>query len=114
MSAGTGRNEILAAALNYRRRGWQPTPLEAGAKKAVRAGWQNEILDDAVIENAFPSKANVGVRMGRVSGGLVDIDLDSPEAVAMADEFLPRTDAIFGRPGKPRSHRLFKVVDPND
>jgi hypothetical protein len=40
------------------------------------------------------------------------VDLDHPAAVELAPHYLPPTAAIFGRPGKPRSHYLFCVVGP--
>ena len=52
---------------------------------------------------------NIGILLGEPSGGLVDIDLDSWEAVALADLFLPATNAIFGRKSAPASHRLYLV-----
>ena len=36
---------------------------------------------------------------------------DLPEAVKIADFFLPKTEAVFGRAGKPRSHRLYYCKD---
>ena len=42
----------------------------------------------------------------------MDVDLDHARCVARADEFLPPTSAAFGRPGKPRSHRLYRVTGP--
>jgi hypothetical protein len=41
----------------------------------------------------------------------VDVDLDCPEAVAVADAFLPRTGMISGRPGNPRSYRWYVAPD---
>jgi hypothetical protein len=60
--------------------------------------------------------------LGPASGNLVDIDLDCAEAIALADMYLPVTGAVFGRPAKPRSHRLFiapgavyeSFIDPSD
>jgi hypothetical protein len=49
---------------------------------------------------------NIGVQLGRASGGLTDVDLDCTEVLALADDFLPFTNAIFGRRSKRRSHRL--------
>jgi hypothetical protein len=46
---------------------------------------------------------------GGRSGGLVDADLDCPEALDLAPEILPPTAAIFGRPSKPKSHWLYSV-----
>src|SRR5262249_15692370 len=43
---------------------------------------------------------------------IVDIDLDHPLAVELADSFLPRTDMTWGRLSKPRSHRLFRLTSP--
>jgi hypothetical protein len=53
---------------------------------------------------------NVGVLLGAPSGGLIDIDLDCPEALRLAAKFLPAT-RCFGRRSKPSSHWLF-VCDP--
>jgi hypothetical protein len=55
---------------------------------------------------------NVGVLLGEPSGWLIDIDLDHPRCVELAPEHLPPTPAIFGRPGKPRSHYLYRVTGP--
>ena len=41
--------------------------------------------------------------------GSVDVDLDCWEALRVADVFLPKTGAIFGRESTPRSHRLYKT-----
>src|SRR5262249_7993777 len=46
---------------------------------------------------------------GAPSGGLVDVDLDAPEALAVCDSFLPRTNLVFGRPSTPRAHREYRV-----
>jgi putative DNA primase/helicase len=50
---------------------------------------------------------NLGQLNGEPSGDRVDVDLDAPEAVALADAFLPATGAIFGRASKPQSHRIY-------
>jgi hypothetical protein len=57
---------------------------------------------------------NPGYGVGLVTEdcGLIDVDLDCPEAVFFAERLLPPTDGIFGRPGKPRSHRLYLCLDP--
>jgi energy-coupling factor transporter ATP-binding protein EcfA2 len=54
---------------------------------------------------------NVGLRLGQVSG-IVDVDLDSPEARALAPYFLPKTQAVSGRPGAPRSHYRYRSSIP--
>ena len=55
---------------------------------------------------------NVGIIMGAPSGNLVDVDLDCPEALALASSFLPLTDSAFGRPSKRRSHLLYTSAVP--
>ena len=50
--------------------------------------------------------------LGEPSGLLVDIDLDHPTAVALAHTYLPPTQSVFGRPGKPRSHWLYRITTP--
>ena len=55
--------------------------------------------------------ANIGILMGKPSGGLVDIDIDNTDALRFADRFLPKTNCVFGRQSKPRSHRIYKVCD---
>jgi hypothetical protein len=39
--------------------------------------------------------------------GLCDVDLDCAEAIALAEDLLPETNAVFGRHSKPESHRLY-------
>jgi hypothetical protein len=95
------------AAADYHRRGWRIVPVPAGQKKPAMAGWQDFEPNHADVQRRFGRGENVGIVLGARSGDLVDIDLDSPKAVALADLYLPATDAAFGRPAKPRSHRLF-------
>jgi hypothetical protein len=60
------------------------------------------------------------VILGPPSGWLVDVDLDCAEAMRLADYFLPGTESIFGRDGKPRSHweyiaevpKRVELIDP--
>lgn len=98
----------LEVAKNYQRRGWQPIPIPHGSKNPSLHGWQKIKFSESDLPNHFNGKPqNIGVLLGGKSNGLTDIDLDSPEAVKIADYFLPETKAIFGRAGKPRSHRLY-------
>lgn len=84
----------------YRARGWATIRVAPLAKNPVGA-WQDRTDEP----NAFVDGDNVGVRLGDPSGGLVDVDLDCPEAVALAGRFLPAT-AAFGRGGETR-HYLY-------
>jgi len=100
MSAST----IPAAAAEYRARGWTPIPL-AGKNPAVNGkDWQKREYDDVDFERPG---LNVGVFLGERSAGLVDNDLDCPEACKVAKFFLPGTQAVFGRDQVGPSHLLY-------
>jgi len=104
----------LEAALRYLRRGYAPIDLPYRSKNPDRIGWQNERHGPDQLRGRFSSNGQlhgVGILVGEPSGGLIDIDLDAPEALALADVFLPSTNSVFGRPGKPRSHREY-VISP--
>ncbi|MEZ5961714.1 MAG: bifunctional DNA primase/polymerase [Hyphomonadaceae bacterium] len=122
-------NATLDIALGYARRGWRVVPVERGGKKPFNAdkpggvGWQHLRATEDDLQRWFGGRAlNVGVLLGAPSGGLVDIDLDANEAIALAGACLPETNSIFGREGKPKSHWLYcardlatrQFVDPVD
>jgi replicative DNA helicase len=94
-------------ALRYLRAGFAPIELPRGSKNPNRGDWQKERNDEAAIARFAPD-ANVGVLNGEPSAGVIDVDLDALEAVAIADAFLPPTGLVFGRPSKLRSHRLYR------
>jgi len=95
-------------ASDYLKRGWQPLPIPHRKKNPNFTGWQNLLLNESDLPNYFNNgKQNIGVLLGEKSKGLTDIDLDTKEAVSLADFFLPKTNAVFGRKGKDRSHRLY-------
>lgn len=92
-------------------------------RQYVAAGWalvRVPALSKAPTDHAWPSidyppeafapNDNVGVKLGAKSHGLVDVDLDCHEAVALAPAILPGPTATFGRPGKPRSHYLYRCA----
>jgi hypothetical protein len=91
------------AARAYLARGWQPVRIPAGLKGPTAPKWQLQKWQP----DDFGADDNIGVLLGPRSGDLVDIDLDCPEALALADIYLPPTGAVFGRASKPRSHRLY-------
>lgn len=113
MAPGVDRHqrEVLDAALRYHRRGWRVLAVEYRTKGPRRRGWEKGILqDEASIEAAFSRRMALGVLQGQPSDNVADVDLDVKEATAVADLLLPAT-ATFGRPGKPRSHRVFRTPD---
>jgi len=108
------RNEkidpIKHAAIEYRRRNWMPIRVRPD-KRPYGKGWQNLRLTEDEINSLSWNGKGVGILLGAPSGGLVDVDLDSPEALRIANYFLPNTNSIFGRPGSPQSHFLYMTVD---
>jgi hypothetical protein len=103
----------LDAALNYIARGWSPIPIPIRSKNPGRGKWQALRITAATVRRHFNgSPQNVGVLLGAPSGDLIDVDLDHPLAVRLADQFLPPTEAVFGRPGNPRSHRIYRSLSP--
>ena len=87
-------------AKKYIDKGWQVVPLAKGSKACKDDKWTKLIFKP----EDFRKDDNIGIRSVH---GLVDIDCDSPEVVAMASAFLPPTGAIYGRPNKPRAHWLY-------
>jgi hypothetical protein len=82
-----------------------------GDKLPAYKGWPTRSLEP----NDFGPDDLVGIIGGPLSDGnrpghaLIVIDLDSPDAVGLADHYLPVTSMVDGRPGKPRSHRYYLV-----
>ena len=60
------------------------------------------------VVSRFREGQNIGVRLGRRSGGLIDTDLDCDEALKLAPSFLPATGRIFGRASSKRAHWLYR------
>jgi hypothetical protein len=110
----TTRNGSAAIARNYIARGWATIPIPPKSKAPTIAGWEQLRIGDADVPKYFAANSNVGVLNGGPSDGLVDIDLDHPLARELADEFLPVTDAEFGRASSRRSHRLYRVTSAVD
>lgn len=91
-------------------RGWRVVPIPHAQKGPRLKGWQTLRLADADLPEHFNGQPmNIGVLLGEPSGGLIDVDLDCPEAVRLADAMLPPTGCIFGRASRPRSHRLYRI-----
>lgn len=102
---------ILDAARRYAKRGCAITPIEFRAKKPILPGWQRGGVPEESFDEHFGSPpCNIGIVLGDPSNGLVDVDLDDPDAIPFADKLLPSTGCVFGRPSRPRSHRLYQVT----
>jgi len=103
----TPRRNARKAAEVYMSRGWSPVPLPPRQKKCTITDWQK----GGFKPEQFSERGNVAILTGQPSGGLVDVDLDIADQ-AIATELMPPTDSIFGRHGKPSSHRLYYCDPP--
>jgi len=112
MTGTAMRGEMLQAALDLHGRGICVLDAPYGKKDQDQDGWNDRRLSEEDIRQRFTGRRrNLAVLLGEPSNGLVDIDLDCPEAMVLADEFLPTTGWRFGRASKPESHWLY-VADP--
>jgi len=91
-----------------------PIPVPWRSKVPHVKDWQHLRPTLADLDALFPPGVtlNVGLILGAPSGGLIDVDLDAPEAVAAAPLLLPATGWVSGRPNKPASHWWYHVSDP--
>lgn len=105
------------AAAAYLARGWRVVRVPAGSKGPRDPDWPDRVYQP----EDFEPGDNIGIVLGSRSGGLVDVDLDAPEAVRAADYLLPPTGLVSGRPSTPRSHRFYvapgaravRFIDPD-
>jgi putative DNA primase/helicase len=100
-------------ALRYVERGWAVIPVPFCSKNPGFKGWERlRVAKSEIADHFSEGPQNVGVLLGEPSGWLIDVDLDHMRAVELAPEYLPETPSIFGRPGKPRSHWIYRVSAP--
>lgn len=93
-------------------RGWTPLPLTDHTKRPTSPAWQRttwegkslDEVEEEFTEATARGAGNIGLLLGRASGGLVDVDLDHPLTNRIKDFFLPPTHMRHGRPGRPSSH----------
>lgn len=108
---GVPPNPVRGAAAGLRARGLALCRPDPAGKRPTYAGWSARSLEP----HDFGPGDQLGVLGGPLSSGgrpghaLVVLDLDAPDAVRLADEHLPPTGMVEGRPGKPASHRFFLV-----
>lgn len=105
-----GQGDVTLSAEKYVCDGWSPIPLVAGRKEPIKG---IKIEKYVYTPEDFVG-ANVGVRLGSPSGGLVDVDADWDESRAIFPALLNHTGvdtACFGRATAPRSHHIFRVAD---
>ena len=96
---------VKECAALYISRGWSVVPLTTKTKDCYAPNWQTiEFTPEDFGEND-----NIGIKS---LNGLIDLDLDSDEVVALASHFLTPTGTVYGRKSKPRSHWLYKCPTP--
>ena len=103
------KRHVVKYAKKYTSRGWRVVPVPYKQKGPHLKGWQKLRLEQTEIAEFFTEEINIGVLLGKPSGGRVDVDLDCPEAVVLAPIFLPATRRIHGRRSKPHSHRWYRA-----
>src|SRR5437870_4465076 len=92
-------NELRGWITEYRRRGLAVARVQPGEKNPIYLDWPLRSLE----AEDFSAGDLVGIITGTLSGNLVCVDLDSVQALQKADQYLPVTGMVSGRPGKPRS-----------
>src|ERR1051326_5224460 len=92
--------------------GFAPVPVQFKGKACKIKNWPDLRSSHDDVAELFQPPCNIGIVLGAPSGGLVDIDLDTSEAIALAPLILPRTGMRFGRESKPSSHWLYRVPAP--
>jgi DNA polymerase-1 len=114
LNNGLLMHDTRGAAAQYLELGVVPIPLPPQSKVPQIAGWQNLRPTPEDLDRLFPAgqALNIGVLLGEPSHGLVDVDLDTLEALAAAPLLLPPTGWLSGREGKPRSHWWYRVRNP--
>jgi hypothetical protein len=119
MTATNGNGHVPAdvrgAARYYLSKGRQVVYVPLRGKNPGFDAWEKTRLTPVTVDEHFPTgrdSSNIGILLGAPSGGLVDVDLDQPEAVHVAPFFLSPTGWVSGRLGKQRSHFWYVVDDP--
>lgn len=119
---GAQLQALLNTASEAIARGFTPIPIRACEKRPHISAWPHlrwSGTDAQAQVQAVESftkwygegAANLGLLLGAPSSGLVDVDLDHPQAIRLRDYFLPPTHMCTGRVGNPFSHRWY-LADP--
>jgi hypothetical protein len=102
----------LEAAQWYATRGFYVVPIPPEEKGPQLKDWPELRLKTEDLPKYFNgAPSNLGVILGE-SYGTCDIDLDCPEAIAAAAEFLPVTGMIFGRKSARAAHHFYRCDPP--
>lgn len=108
----------VRAALQDYNQGIYSIPIPPGQKGPRQKQWQNRRMGPDQLLKVFSRRANRGRLLGiappqGMSGGfVVCVDLDTPQAIAMANHWMPDTGEIGGRQTAPTSHRFYACCPP--
>jgi hypothetical protein len=87
-----------------------PVPIKPGTKRPPMREWQKLRLTVDDLQEHFSN--GLGVLRGVPPRPIADVDVDCPEALAVAPLFDgPKTGRISGRASKPRSHYFFELPE---
>jgi predicted P-loop ATPase len=114
----------------YRAMGLRVVPIEPNSKGPKGNELKDWQLTRMIFEDEdFPEEWGIGLlhtrfqhaqdgvgqeRLSDLGASLVVVDLDSPEAVAVADDFLPKTPFVWGRASKIRAKRVYVCAGVED
>jgi hypothetical protein len=104
-------HSVRAAAAAYIEMGMIPVPVPVRRKGPVVADWPDLRFTPADLSDWFPDDRTGNVGLNLVVN-LADMDLDSAEAVAAGNRWLPWTGWVSGRTNKPRSHHWYRPAGP--
>lgn len=110
--SGPKRNiDSQKVAAQWLSEGIYPVPLLPRSKQPKGGkGWNTLRVTPETIPQYFEDGDNVGGLWGEPSNWIVDVDLDTEEAIAAARLLLPPT-YVYGRIKRPRSHYLYRCAD---
>lgn len=105
---GTDR-QVAEHVRTYLDMGWSVVPLNPQSKAPTSADWQTRQIGRDDVDQHFNADSNVGVNLGEMSGGLLDIDLEDFEVIEAAKILLPTTERVSGR-AQMRSNHWYYLV----
>jgi putative DNA primase/helicase len=97
-------------AAKYISAGFRPIPVLYKGKRPALADWTNACVGHENVDEFFPVgvDSNIGILLGEASVNLVDVDLDTAAAVALAAQWLPKTGMKFGPESASPSHFIYR------
>ena len=81
-------------AKQYLSKDWKVLPIPKGSKAPIIKDWPGVNITEEELFKYFSDSENIGVKLGKPSKWLTDIDLDCKEAIQVAEYFLPSAESI--------------------